>query len=308
MASSVIGLFGKIPAQGDFIRVNLVDPAAQALDVWCQEGLDAVQRGGTKLLEEPVYFVFRTAPGRNILVGSMIPSQDKVGRNFPLVLYAVVESAATALRYSAVPVAYSKFLEAGAELLLQAATLSAADLTARLELLPLPTAEDFRVAEEICQRTLVSTSGREMQERLFGDLAAGRQHYAFSTVHTACSQFRGAEPPRTSITLDCPLAVDVDLFAWLELSRRLLSWRHAPPPFFWTEGEAPRLLLSLGPAPPSMLLFLAKRDHVGQRLWPLYSDRREGILAAQQTLIARFRHRIDDPSCTLESLITALAS
>ncbi len=41
-----LGVYGKIPAQGDFVRINASDQAAQALDVWVQEALETLNRMG----------------------------------------------------------------------------------------------------------------------------------------------------------------------------------------------------------------------------------------------------------------------
>ena len=48
-----VGVYGKIPAQGDFVRINAADAAAQSLDQWVQESLDAMQRVGVELPPGP---------------------------------------------------------------------------------------------------------------------------------------------------------------------------------------------------------------------------------------------------------------
>lgn len=304
---STVGLFGKIPAQGDFVRINNSDPAAQGFDPWCQEALAALTRSGGSLPADPVYFLYRTNSASNVLVGAMVPSEDKVGRRFPLSIFALVDAGSLGPRFSGMPVAYSAFLEATTMLLADASTLSLAELGTRLAALPLPGPVEHQQADDICRRTLEGTSGRELLERLFIDLERGQQYYAFSTMVSACMQFRGQEPPRASIVVDCPVAVDVDLFAWLELARRLLQWR-TPPAFVWTESEIPRLLLSLGSPPPNVLSFLVNPNSESQRLWPLVTQRPEAIHAAMAGMPPHQRSILDDPGARLEALIAALST
>lgn len=304
---STVGLFGKIPAQGDFVRVNTSDPAAQSFDPWCQEALAAIQRINVPLAADPIYFVYRAQATRNVLVGAMAPSEDRVGRQFPLTIFTVVDAPSIAPRFSGLPVAYSSFLEAASLLLEQSKTLELADLSARLSSLPLPDATEHARADEICRRTLDNMNGRELQERIFGDLARGQQYYAFNTMVLACAQCRGVEPPRANIVIDCPVTVDVDLFVWLDLARRLLRWRSAPPAFVWTENETPRLLISLGPPPPPILSFVAKPGSDSQKLWPLLTQRPDAIQAAKTSMQSRQRTAIDDPRAVLENLLVALS-
>lgn len=305
---STVGLFGKIPAQGDFVRVNNSDPAAQSFDPWCQEALAALQRVNQPVASDPVYFVYRAYGTPNVLVGAMGPSEDRVGRKFPLSVFATVSATSVATRFSGLPVAYSSFLEAAAQLIEEAKALSLADIASRLSTLPLPDAAEMSRADEICRRTLDGTTSHELQQRIFGDLARGQQYYAFNTMVLACSQCRGREPARASIVVDCPVMVDVDLFAWLDLTRRLLGWPGAPPAYVWTESESPRLLISLGPPPPPILSFVAKPGLDSQRLWPLLTQRPDAIQAAKTSIQARQRQAIDDPSAVLEKLLVALST
>ena len=78
--------------------------------------------------------------------------------------------------------------------------------------------------------------------------------------------------------------VDVDLFVWLELSRRIFGVPPAHPQYFWIEDPAPRLLLSLGPAPLNLLQFLAKPEMEHNRLCPLTTKRDKAVDSARQAL------------------------
>ena len=85
----VVGLFGKAPFAGDFLRRRLNGAAIQALDVWLQACLAATPEAGRGLEGRSCRFL--TAPGlfgATALLGLMGPSRDRVGRDFPLVMAA----------------------------------------------------------------------------------------------------------------------------------------------------------------------------------------------------------------------------
>lgn len=92
---TLTGLYGKLPAHGDFIQRNLPTDFINAWDEWMQHFISASQEqmGEDWLniyLTSPIWrFVF--SPGVidvNTWAGIMIPSVDKVGRYFPFSVVA----------------------------------------------------------------------------------------------------------------------------------------------------------------------------------------------------------------------------
>lgn len=89
------GLFGKLPARGDFVRENLPRDFTDAWDAWWQRGLAELQARWQvdwreAWLEAPVWR-FMLPPGlcgRNGMLGLWVPSVDKVGRYSPLTIAA----------------------------------------------------------------------------------------------------------------------------------------------------------------------------------------------------------------------------
>ena len=91
------GLFGKLPARGDFVRIGLPGHFVMPWDAWLQEAIAASQAsmGSGWLpayLESPVWrFVLPAGMcGPATVVGVMMPSVDRVGRYYPLTLAAVM--------------------------------------------------------------------------------------------------------------------------------------------------------------------------------------------------------------------------
>ena len=87
------GLFGKTPAAGDFLRLNLPAATATALDAWVEAGLaylagqDAEWADG--FAAGPAWrFVTTSAPP---LAGVVAPSRDRVGRAFPCMVLAALD-------------------------------------------------------------------------------------------------------------------------------------------------------------------------------------------------------------------------
>jgi type VI secretion system protein ImpM len=96
---SLTGLFGKLPARGDFVRANLPEDFVERWDGWCRESLAASRDalGDAWLgawLEAPVWRFLLPAGtcGAQAVLGVWLPSVDKVGRYFPLALCALAPS------------------------------------------------------------------------------------------------------------------------------------------------------------------------------------------------------------------------
>lgn len=99
-AQAPVGLFGKHPGYGDFLRAGLSEPVADAMSRWLDGTLAALrdEMGNDWAAfwdgaQELRFWVGRAVLGRT-LAGILRPSQDRVGRRYPLVL--MVEGAAAA--------------------------------------------------------------------------------------------------------------------------------------------------------------------------------------------------------------------
>ena len=94
---TAIGYYGKVPTKGDFVGRGLPRTFVDPWDQWLQAAIDASRRqlGGRWLdiyLTSPVWR-FVLSPGicgNGAGAGVMIPSVDRVGRYFPLVVGATI--------------------------------------------------------------------------------------------------------------------------------------------------------------------------------------------------------------------------
>jgi type VI secretion system protein ImpM len=97
MPAGGTGLFGKLPARGDFVRSGLPGSFVTPWDAWLRTVMagSREQLGEDWLpawLEAPVWR-FVLAPGlcgSDPVLGLMLPSVDRVGRYFPLTLAALL--------------------------------------------------------------------------------------------------------------------------------------------------------------------------------------------------------------------------
>lgn len=91
-----MGLFGKLPARGDFVRVELPGGFVQPWDAWLSAGIAAARASLAEdwqaaWFEAPVwcFALGAGACGPQPAGGVLLPSLDKVGRLFPLTIACV---------------------------------------------------------------------------------------------------------------------------------------------------------------------------------------------------------------------------
>jgi len=95
-AVTTLGLYGKLPAHGDFVRRALPKSFVDPWDAWLQAGMEAARAALGGAWED----AWRDGPawrfalpagacGPDAVAGVMMPSADSVGRRFPLTLAAV---------------------------------------------------------------------------------------------------------------------------------------------------------------------------------------------------------------------------
>jgi len=298
------GLVGKIPAQGDFVRINAGDRTTLELVRWLDEAHELLRRTGTPLPAGPICFLFSASLARNVLIGALVPSRDQVGRAFPVAAFAPMESTAAAARFPLVPMAFSPFLGAAAALLSAVPRLMTSKIVEQLSALPLPGANEWSVADE--QRQLqLGNSAVALTAQFNGEADADGAHYAIRTFLMACAAEKNQEPAKARVVLDCPLGTDGAL-PWLELAGRLLQWKGQPPSFLWSETPAPRLLLSLGPLPPGALGYLARPEQSVAVFWPLKTSQKSAMAAARQALSPEQRRAVEDGGISMDALFSQL--
>jgi type VI secretion system ImpM family protein len=299
MANPVVGVYGKIPAQADFVRCNVGELTRLGMDRWFQEAHEVVHGERGRLPAEPAYFAITPTGTRSTLLGVLVPGQDAVGRSFPIICFAVLDSAALS-EFPLIPQAYAAFYEAAAALVEAAGTMTVADVNAQAQSLA-GTLNPERTAD------VVSLLRREHAAPLglsLGGLPHGAA-YAFRTLLTGCERARSASHAATGVvTVDGPSPTDASRLLWLELVHRRLGWRDAIPSFLWTRRDSSRLLVSLGPPATGLLSYLANPRHKSGRFWPLRTDVDSALDAALAALTPDQRRVLESPA-TLADVLAA---
>jgi type VI secretion system protein ImpM len=261
---AAVGLFGKIPAERDFVRVNAGAFLRAGLDRWFQEGVEQLQRERTRLPAEPAHFLLSPAAGAPVFVGVLAPGEDALGRAFPVIIFAALDSQLVVENFPLLPMWLAGFCEASARLATATQALTTTQLASEIDTL----ASSLRLAVHVpdINALLLQSSCSELCAALGGSCEAAA--YALTTPITACAQAKAPGSPARVLVLDCPAATDELRAFWLELVRRHLDTEAQMPSFLWTR-ESNRLLVALGPPPSLMLAYLADPDHKGSRRWPL---------------------------------------
>jgi type VI secretion system protein ImpM len=121
----VVGCYGKLPLDREFLRLNATHPEVEAVDRWIQGGMAAAHSrldGRPEGEGRGVYggwrggdFVFPPPEkGQRYCIGHMHPSQDSAGRRFPCTLF-LLAGARQAEPAFLVPLRYQAYLDGAAQ-------------------------------------------------------------------------------------------------------------------------------------------------------------------------------------------------
>jgi type VI secretion system protein ImpM len=288
-ATQAPGLYGKIPAHGDFVRANVVDPAALEFTRWLETAQETLYRTSAVLPDVPVCFLFTAPAAKNVVVGALLPSRDLVGRVFPLAVFLPVDAADISQRFAHVPLAFVGFLGEAVRLLRESLTLSTVELASRVRELPVPGSQQWDFAEGMAQTLLDGPVGGLLASVSDG----GGPAYGFRTFLAACATDRVGPPTRTRVVLECPL-VGEGPAPWLELASKALAWRQQPPAFLWTEA--------------ALLSHLARADSRLSVVWPLRTSQAAAQQTAQQALAPVQREALASPGWSIARVFAALTA
>jgi type VI secretion system protein ImpM len=100
VSATAIGWFGKLPSHGDFLKRRVPDAFGEVWDTWLQESIAASRQHLndawlSAYLTSPVwrFFISDGVAGAASFAGIMLPSVDRVGRYFPLTIFAELPAA-----------------------------------------------------------------------------------------------------------------------------------------------------------------------------------------------------------------------
>lgn len=115
---SKVGCFGKLPIYDEFIRYNVSGRAVLDLDEWIQQGFSQHTRyvraraQKSEKYKSTYNFVFAGSVDRpGTIIGSMMGSHDKCGRQYPFLLFKLLSHKITDALSSTLPCAHKEFFD-----------------------------------------------------------------------------------------------------------------------------------------------------------------------------------------------------
>jgi type VI secretion system protein ImpM len=215
--------------------------------------LDRLQRDGLDPGASPSTFVFPVESAREILLGVLAGSRDKVGRQFPFAVFQSVPAELGAGKIAALLHASATRLDLMKSIVEERNELNPGSLSDRLASLCEPATLDLDASVgELRGRPVGSLS-----EPSFMGLSPEQTRNALASLLEACRPFVGRKPPAKNPTvLECPIGGPESLGFWIDLAEQVLFWTHAAPGVLIPNMRGPRFLLALGPLPASSFTWL----------------------------------------------------
>jgi type VI secretion system protein ImpM len=260
-----VGLYGKLPSHGDFLRRRTSDAFVSVWDAWLQDCMAASRSAlGDRWLD-----VYLTSPawrftgeagicGPSPVLGLMVPSVDRVGRYFPLTIVAEVPADASLLTVTAA----APFFENAERLVIETLDAEHVDFESF----------DQRVENLADHLAFVSVPQRVMLERAAAVLNGDPQ---------TCWQI-----PIGSVEELAP--------AFEQLLFQRLSATYNPLMFWWSDGSSivePSCLVARGLPHPEMFAALLDGSWAQHRWRPVSArierGRADDLLIQEQSLSFR---------------------
>lgn len=267
-----VGLVGKIPSKGDFVREN-VDEALNELDQWLQSAVAELHLAQRELPMLIARFVMRLPATRKVVTGVIAPSQDQHGRRFPLAMACQVPLEAAGPVLPAVPAVLDAWFQGLEDLVRELPALSFDEVRGALAGLAPPPPEAFgRLAQQVLARVRDEPVWPFL-ERTLGPWQPGVYCYALSTLCAAATALSGRQDGTASgPSVPCPGASDADAAMWLYLAQRLTPLEEGLSAAIWVAESTSSLLLSWGRAPEQALRFWVDPNTTANQLWPMCTD------------------------------------
>jgi type VI secretion system protein ImpM len=295
------GLYGKLPIQADFVRLNAGGFASGGFDRWLEDGVGAVHAARGTPKNALVTFFAYAASAPNACIGMIGPSIDKVGRGFPAALFAYLDPSVTSASAFAMEALGGFLFEAQAHV----AGLPGAQAAPNVSEITVPNGEAQLAAVQDAATRLTTSKLGETLSVIFGATETKHWEHALATCLAACATSKGRFPEKTIVTLDLPAGDDRAVDFWLALVTTALGWPSGAPAWLW-DSEGERLILALGPPTPSLFVALAIPDWAGARHWVVRSIRPEATAPA--SLADLSRSLVNDTEATVADFLNSIAT
>jgi type VI secretion system ImpM family protein len=247
---SHVGCFGKLPIYDEYIRYNMNKRSVLELDEWIQQGYAHHSRGfqtrhqSMELHDYVYHFVF-TGSGYHhcSVLGAMMGSHDKCGRQFPFVIFKLLPNQNTKDLTSTFPCAYRSFLD-------KALTLCSTDWSLQPITILMKRVDALNTAGVIFSRrqllesemsALQAIKKDEFWRDMLGDSAQGHAPRYVEVMKELMEIVVRKSPLSTSWGIEIPLPGNdhchEHVSFWVHAAECLLGARGWRPHYIWGDGK-----------------------------------------------------------------------
>ncbi|MCH9685824.1 MAG: type VI secretion system-associated protein TagF [Deltaproteobacteria bacterium] len=283
---TAVGMFGKIPSFGDFVRVHNGSPVQRGFERWLEDSNDVLAECRQQLSTQPLGFVVRDEDTASMLVGIIVGSHDRVGRTFPLGLFYQVQE--RDLCVCGLPLAMTSELHRLAVVARRAQTRSHADVDQLVRSVPPPAEPDLAARSHAELHRLRIVKAATLFRRVYGE--GNAPHFGHAVMLRACAP-TGRRSASLPLVLEGRVHTDVELMFALA-NVQVMSEGRQPGVALWAV-RSHRVLMALG-RPDPRLLGLMLDEQRPARLWPMSTDRVDVAERARDQLDARQCALLDD--------------
>lgn len=297
-----IGCFGKLPATGDFIRLNAGGDELAAFDRWMGASIDFARRDMGAAFDAAYQasvglFIFHgegkgdEAPTRG-LVGAWAASGDNAGRLYPMVVFGSYDYGQLAAAGAALPIALWSLLSAAYERVTGGRGQPVNAFLESVSRIGTPLIEPADAVGVSYREWLGQQSMQAFWSTGFGtDMS---RFWVMQNILASVEPFQGQELPKTGLSLRLPIGAG-DAYAaavWMDIVRRLGKMPKTLLNVFWIPQQT--ALIHLGP--PHVASFreiiapTGQADHVADLCGPPTMDEatcRRGLGPKLEGLVAR---------------------
>jgi len=219
------GYFGKLPEFNDFIKYNAGSTEILYVDNWLQDGLAQAKLKFKNQWEEkynsipPTGFFIPVPSSRKTATGMLYPGKDKSGREFPFIIFSLIETKLFDPLYL-MPAGLERNLSALDEILRREETLYALNNALKNHQAPLPEGDSVNKS---FKQNLTTSSVNEFQSRT-----------GLSSLKEKLNDITYQDNSVISISLitdDSHFGFDAGFLIYILQSRINLSYKHSS--VFW---------------------------------------------------------------------------
>lgn len=306
MTTFSVGCYGKLPLHGDFIRHNAAAPELGLFDRWIQEGIVAGHHAAARQWDDlfdnspAARFIYYCAQTQRLMPGLMIPSCDKVGRQFPFIIFTFAPLSLLGSDYPLAGALFEDFFNAAHACATDWIGQDLRTFVGRVDKL----AFTLDVASRGTRFSVDFSHGRAGD--LWTAMFDAPDNRRYLILHNVAEVVKPNAAPKYALRL--PQAPDVRQFVfWLEATRRMGARRAPPTLAVWNNAKnqtAPCVTLLFEDLLPKYFLPLLQPAHGSDSVYQpvkvgMADDKR--LAAAKQ----KYGRVLDNPAATVGDVLDA---